>query len=846
MRRKHFSIVLTFLCVLTLAFGFTACGEKKPTHTHSYTWVNNGDGTHKQHCANDGCDAADVNAGSHDFSNGNCVCGEVKHTHAYMNEVATEDFLKSAATCTDKAVYYKSCECGEKDMETFEYGELLPHTGGTATCTDKAICTECEQEYGQLLPHAYTKEVASEGFIKTEATCTAKAVYYKSCECGARNEETFEYGEFAAHKYGAWVEEVAATCNATGTKGHKDCDACKKHFDKDGNEILELTIAKDLSTHKFGEWQIVTPADCENDGEKKRVCSVCTEEESVKIDTINHDWAEPTYEWAEDYSSCTATRACKNDSAHVETETATAELQTAVQATETSFGEGNYIVNFKNAAFTAATSPKFDVSVDGVAYQPQEEYQWEDGSGDDYSCTVTKVCVSDPTKTITETAKITLEILEDSTCMKEGLGRYVAKFTNPAFETQYSENVVLPIGPHYIMQGKLGSDENGHWNICDNECGEKLNFEEHTAGEWEITKDPTFTYEGEQVKKCVTCTYVLETEILPKLSNDWDGSSVAGSFEGGSGSTSNPYLIKTGAQLKYLADLINSGTKGYSTCSYKLVDDIDLGGNEWEPIGCLYVSSLSDYSMDRVFGGTFDGDGYIVSNFKITRLTKDFYQYFGLFARVQGGTIKDLGVENFNINIKQSKDGASVFIGGLAGMMFGGCTVTNCYTANGTVATQEGTYGYINAGGFAGAIHQSKINYCFSAANVSVIGYSTQAGGFVGEIYSSSSLESKKTQVSYVLAIGNVSADAYGNSAAVGGLYGDYSFATVSYNYIYDSQVITRKGNPFKPTDAIKRDAATLNSASFYTDTLKFSESVWDLTNLDIANGRLPRLKVGV
>lgn len=51
------------------------------------------------------------------------------------------------ATCTQKAV----CEVCEK-----EYGELLPHTGGVATCKTKATCSVCNQQYGELGYHDFT------------------------------------------------------------------------------------------------------------------------------------------------------------------------------------------------------------------------------------------------------------------------------------------------------------------------------------------------------------------------------------------------------------------------------------------------------------------------------------------------------------------------------------------------------------------------------------------------------------------------------------------------------------------------------------------------------------------
>ena len=50
------------------------------------------------------------------------------HTHTYDQEIATAEYKASNATCTAKATYYKSCICGAKGTETFEYGEPV-HTG---------------------------------------------------------------------------------------------------------------------------------------------------------------------------------------------------------------------------------------------------------------------------------------------------------------------------------------------------------------------------------------------------------------------------------------------------------------------------------------------------------------------------------------------------------------------------------------------------------------------------------------------------------------------------------------------------------------------------------------------
>ena len=50
------------------------------------------------------------------------------------------------------------------------------------------------------------------------------------------------------HTYGELIPEVSATTTEFGVKEHKDCSVCGRHFDKDGNEITDLRIAK-IGTH---------------------------------------------------------------------------------------------------------------------------------------------------------------------------------------------------------------------------------------------------------------------------------------------------------------------------------------------------------------------------------------------------------------------------------------------------------------------------------------------------------------------------------------------------------------------------------------------------------------------
>ena len=48
---------------------------------------------------------------------------QLAHTHKFTEQTATEKYLKSPATCTEKAKYYYSCKCGEKGNNFFETGD---------------------------------------------------------------------------------------------------------------------------------------------------------------------------------------------------------------------------------------------------------------------------------------------------------------------------------------------------------------------------------------------------------------------------------------------------------------------------------------------------------------------------------------------------------------------------------------------------------------------------------------------------------------------------------------------------------------------------------------------------
>ena len=79
------------------------------------------------------------------------------------------------------------------------------------------------------------------------------------------------------------------------------------------------------------------------------------------------------------------------------------------------------------------------------------------------------------------------------------------------------------------------------------------------------------------------------------------------SFAGGDGTRENPYQISTAAQLAKLAKDVNTGID-YRNQYFKLMDNIDLSGREWEPIG--YTEGGGSI---HGFNGMFDGNYKTIS-----------------------------------------------------------------------------------------------------------------------------------------------------------------------------------------------------------------------------------------
>ena len=92
---------------------------------------------------------------------------------------------------------------------------------------------------------------------------------------------------------------------------------------------------------------------------------------------------------------------------------------------------------------------------------------------------------------------------------------------------------------------------------------------------------------------------------------------------------STTITINTYKELQNFRDNVNNGTNTAKTV--KLGADIDMNGDDWTPIG------YNDSKTIRLFSGTFDGQGHVISNMKINITSGTDNLYFGLFG--YGGSL---------------------------------------------------------------------------------------------------------------------------------------------------------------------------------------------------------------
>ena len=287
------------------------------------------------------------------------------------------------------------------------------HTGGTATCSSKAVCDVCKAEYGTTTAHTFIskhddtqhwKECSACGAIDpanpktnhtfgewetvTDSTCTATGTKKHTCTgCDYSETGVIEKKAHTTEHH----DRVDPTCTTTGSIEYWQCGVCGKKFSDAActTEVTDVTLDKrphsagtawekdttyhwhlcvncesevmDKAAHTYGDWVVITEATETETGLRKRTCSVCGYEQTEEIGILRFTVTVRNGSGSGEYKSG-------------ETVTITADRRSGYTFEKWTVDSGNVTLAKETDSTTTFTMPAENVTVTAT-------YRYNGGSG---------------------------------------------------------------------------------------------------------------------------------------------------------------------------------------------------------------------------------------------------------------------------------------------------------------------------------------------------------------------------------------------------------------------------------------------------------------------------------
>ena len=441
----------------------------------------------------------------------------IPHTHTYDQEIQKPETIKSAADCTNDAVYFKSCSCGEiSTTETFTAaGTQLGHAWASDWSKDTdnhwKECSRCHEKKDEAA-HDY----GSDNICDT---------------CG--------YDKTVPHTHNlTLVPAKAPTCTEKGNTAYYTCDGCDKWFEDatGASEITDKTsvilaatghsasdwksdntdhwkectvvgcgviIEGSKAAHTAGEWIIDTPATATTSGSKHKECTVCGY--TMATETIpatgggehTHSYGS---EWKNDADNHWHECSCgdkKDTAAHT-----AGEWIIDTPATATTSGSKHKECTVCGYTMTTETIPATGGGEHthsyGSEWKNDADNHWHECSCGDKKDTAAHTAgewiIDTPATATTDGSKhkectVCKRVLETGTIPAIGSGEHTHNYSSD-----------------------WKSDSINHWKECS--CGDKADVAAHSF-KWVVDKEATATKKGSKHEECKVCGYQRPAVEIP-------------------------------------------------------------------------------------------------------------------------------------------------------------------------------------------------------------------------------------------------------------------------------------------------------------------------------------------
>ena len=239
----------------------------------------------------------------------------IPHTHTYDQEIQKPETLKSAADCTNDAVYFKSCSCGEiSTTETFTAaGTQLGHAWASDWSKDTdnhwKECSRCHEKKDEAA-HDYGSDNICDicGYDKTVPhTHNLTLVPAKAPTCTEKGNTAY----YTCNGCDKWFEDATGASEITdktsvilAATGHSASDWKSDNTDhwKECTVVgCGVIIEDSKAAHTAGEWIIDTPATATTSGSKHKECTVCGY--TMTTETIPATGGEHTHNYGSEWKN---------------------------------------------------------------------------------------------------------------------------------------------------------------------------------------------------------------------------------------------------------------------------------------------------------------------------------------------------------------------------------------------------------------------------------------------------------------------------------------------------------------------------------------------------------------